>query len=87
MTPRPGSFTHEDVQDLEKRIVDVEESQTRHRDLIGELHMAVNAAEKRWDTFQVKVDVVVSLIKWAVGMAGAVVLAIIAAILAKVIHP
>ena len=84
MTPPPAV---PDVRDLERRVADVEESQTRHRDLISELRMAVNAAEKRWDTFIGKVDLVVSLVKWAVGMAGAVVLAVIAAILAKVIHP
>lgn len=54
----------ESIRALEARVGDVEESQTRHRDLIGELRGAVVKADNRFDVFLARVDTAIKLGKW-----------------------
>jgi tetrahydromethanopterin S-methyltransferase subunit B len=76
----------ETVRALEVKVKDIEESQTRHRDLLDEMRSAMHQAEKRWDTFMTKVDVAVTIGKMTLGAIGVIAAAIITALIAKVIH-
>ena len=60
------------IQALEERVERVEESQTRHRDLINELRVAVVKAESRFDLFLARVDTVIVLGKWTLGAVAAI---------------
>jgi hypothetical protein len=72
---------------LEARVEAIEESQTRHRELLAEMSNSLHKIETQVVVFLARIDTIVGVAKLTLGAIGSIALLVLAALIGRWIKP